>query len=153
VKPLQEISDRLEIEELLVRWSEVIDARDWAAYPGLFTEDATLDFSDVGSRGHDPRTHVEFLTTVMPHIARTQHLDTNITITMVDADTARARTACFSPGVLRSTEQVVFTGVWYHDVLKRTPDGWRIQSRVVEKTYMHNFPDDFEVPSQPSESE
>jgi 3-phenylpropionate/cinnamic acid dioxygenase small subunit len=152
MKSLQEISDRLEIEELLVRWSEVIDTRDWDAYPGLFTDDATLDFSQLGSSGNDPKTHAEFLAVAMPYFPRMQHLLGNTSITMLDDDTAKTSTICFAPGVLKGTEHVCFTGVWYHDLLKRTPDGWRIQNRVAEKVYMHNFPETFEVPSEEAES-
>ena len=46
-------------------------------------------------------------------------------------------------------EQVFFTGVWYHDVLRRTPEGWRIKERYTEKVYFHNQPSGFEVPSEP----
>src|ERR671924_87709 len=40
---LQEISDRIEIEELLVRYCYAVDDRDWDAYRNLFTTDAVLD--------------------------------------------------------------------------------------------------------------
>jgi hypothetical protein len=34
------------------------------------------------------------------------------------------------------------------DTLVRTPDGWRIKNRVEEKSYFHNVPEDFQVPSE-----
>ena len=40
-----------------------------------------------------------------------------------------------------------FCGLWYVDTLVRTSDGWRIKNRVEEKSYFHNVPADFQVPS------
>ncbi|WP_207917165.1 nuclear transport factor 2 family protein [Rhizobium sullae] len=45
---LQEISDRLEIEELLVRYCYAVDDRDWKAYRNVFTLDAVLDDTATG---------------------------------------------------------------------------------------------------------
>jgi hypothetical protein len=36
--------------------------------------------------------------------------------------------------------QVMFVGLWYHDTLVRTADGWRISSRRQEKGYLHGLP-------------
>ena len=41
--------------------------------------------------------------------------------------------------------QVFYCGLWYVDELVRTPDGWRINERVEEKSYVHNMPKDFAV--------
>jgi hypothetical protein len=41
---------------------------------------------------------------------------------------------------------VFFCGLWYRDVLVRTPEGWRIRERVEEKSFFHNLPADFAVP-------
>lgn len=40
---LREISDRLEIEALLVRYCHAIDQRDWDAYRAVYTADAVID--------------------------------------------------------------------------------------------------------------
>jgi hypothetical protein len=39
--------------------------------------------------------------------------------------------------------QVFFQGLWYHDVLRRTPAGWRIAERVERDYYVHNMPEGF----------
>ena len=36
--------------------------------------------------------------------------------------------------------QVFYCGLWYVDELVRTDAGWRIKSRVEEKSYVHNMP-------------
>jgi hypothetical protein len=39
--------------------------------------------------------------------------------------------------VLRAGEPDMLTcGIWYVDLLDRTPAGWRIRTRTLEKSYM-----------------
>ena len=45
---LQEISDRIEIQDLLSRYTDAIDRRDWDALDGVFTPDAFIDYTSVG---------------------------------------------------------------------------------------------------------
>jgi len=45
---LQEISDRLEIQDLFARYSFAIDERDWDALDALFTYNAVIDYSGSG---------------------------------------------------------------------------------------------------------
>jgi len=52
VMTLQEISDRLEIQDLMVAYSHAVDTRDWDAFDDVFTPDATIDYTEMGgSRG------------------------------------------------------------------------------------------------------
>ena len=44
----QEIADRLEIDQLLVRYVDAIDAKDWDLLDTVFTPDAHLDYSSSG---------------------------------------------------------------------------------------------------------
>ena len=52
---LQEISDRLEIQDLLVAYSHAIDTRNWDALDDVFTPDAFIDYSDFGGGSGDVR--------------------------------------------------------------------------------------------------
>ena len=45
---LREISDRMEINELLARYCHALDRQDWPAYRALFTPDAKMDFAAFG---------------------------------------------------------------------------------------------------------
>ncbi len=52
---LQEISDRLEIQELLVDYTQAIDRRQWDGLDDVFTADAFIDYSETGgSVGRSP---------------------------------------------------------------------------------------------------
>ena len=45
---LQEISDRLEIQDLLSRYSYAIDERNWDGLDDVFTPYAVIDYSETG---------------------------------------------------------------------------------------------------------
>ena len=52
----QELSDRLEIQDLLVDYSHAIDTRDWDALDDVFTPDAFIDYSAFGGSTGDLAT-------------------------------------------------------------------------------------------------
>jgi 3-phenylpropionate/cinnamic acid dioxygenase small subunit len=136
---LQEISDRIEIEDLLVRYSHAVDTRDWDLFRSVFTEDAHIDYTEMGVTGGNLEETVAFLSSSMPTYRSTQHLVSN-TVLAVEDGTAVARTMCFNPMVNddNGSEHVFFCGAWYRDKLVRTPDGWRIRHRYVERSYVFN---------------
>ena len=45
---LEEISDRLELQHLLISYSEAIDRREFDELDDLFTPDAYIDYRDTG---------------------------------------------------------------------------------------------------------
>jgi hypothetical protein len=128
VLSLQEISDRMEIGDLLARYSAAIDGRAWHELDALFTDDAVIDYSEMGGIRGSLAEQKAFLASVMPSFAGFQHLTATSTFD-IDGDTARVRTICFNPMVVTDERQVLFCGLWYRDVLVRTPDGWRIRER------------------------
>ena len=146
---LQEISDRIEIHDLLVRYSHAIDTRDFDALDQVFTPDAFIDYTSMGgAKGTLPEIK-EFLRKAMAQFSGFQHMIAN---SMIDlrGDEATGRTICHNPMVMTKPNgeaHVFFCGLWYLDRLVRTPKGWRIRERVEEKCYFHNVPADFAVQS------
>jgi len=140
---LQEISDRLEIQELLVRYCHAVDTRDWDLLDQVFTPDATIDYTAFGGPRGDFASTRAFLESSMPYFSSTQHLITNIVLE-IDGDEARSRTSCFNPMVIDredgSEPHVFFCGLWYRDRLVRMEQGWRITDRRQERSYMFNTP-------------
>jgi SnoaL-like domain len=128
VLSLQEMSDRMEISDLLARYSAAIDGRRWDDLDALFTDDAVIDYSEMGGIRGSLAEQKAFLASVMPSFAGFQHLTATSTFD-IDGDTARVRTICFNPMVVTDERQVLFCGLWYRDVLVRTADGWRIRER------------------------
>jgi ketosteroid isomerase-like protein len=139
---LQEISDRFEIQDLLVAYSYAIDTRDWDALDDVFAPDAVIDYTEMGgTRGTLEETKA-FLRKVMGMFAGFQHMVGTTQLTF-DGDTAFGRTICHNPMVVDRGDgatDVMFCGLWYRDTFVRTPDGWRIKDRYEEKSYLHNLP-------------
>jgi SnoaL-like domain len=141
---LQEISDRLEIQDLMVRYSHAVDTRQWDALDEVFTEDALIDYTAMGGIRGNLEEIKEFLASAMAGFPAFQHLIANMSVT-VDGDTATGRTMCHNPLVLpgeRSADNggVLYCGLWYHDTFVRVDGAWRIKERVEEKSYMYTAP-------------
>ena len=138
---LQEISDRMEIQDLMVRYSYAIDSRNWDALDDVFTADAFIDYSVFGGSTGDLPSTKEFLASAMPMFGSLQHMVSGTTIT-IDGDTAETKTQCHNPMTIGDGDDadLMVCGLWYVDKLVRTADGWRIKERVEEKVYMRVFP-------------
>jgi SnoaL-like domain len=132
---LQEISDRLEIQQLLVAYSTAIDRRRFDDLDNVFTEDAYIDYRAMGGiDGRYPDVK-KWLSEVLPNFPSYAHMLGNFDV-RVDGDTASSRTMCFNPMVMGAeTGQVYFCGLWYDDDFVRTPDGWRMSRRVEAKCF------------------
>jgi ketosteroid isomerase-like protein len=139
----QEMSDRLEIQDLLADYSHAIDSRDWDALDDVFTPDATVDYRAFGGSCGDLATTKQFLAAALSGFSHFQHMVSTSKVT-VDGDRAVGRTICHNPMVLqeddRGATRMMFCGLWYLDRFVRSPEGWRIAERVEEKAYMHVTP-------------
>lgn len=138
---LQEISDRLEIQDLLARYTQAIDRRDWDALDELFTPDARIDYTAMGGAAGDLGEIKRFLAGAMPIFEVSQHL-LGSSVVDIDGDTATSRTICHNPMVLHGGKDphLMVCGLWYVDKLVRTPAGWRISERVEERAYIKEEP-------------
>lgn len=136
---LQEISDRMEIQDLMVDYCYAIDHHDWDALDRVFTPDAVIDYSEmVGFKGSLAETKA-FLSESMKGLQATQHIISTSKIT-IDGDRAHGRSVCTNPMVLPPTDHLMIVGLWYRDEFVRTPDGWRISSRYEENCWRYNVP-------------
>ncbi len=139
---LQEISDRFEIQDLLVDYAHAIDQKNWDALDDIFTEDAFIDYSVMGGAKGSLLEIKKFLAEAMPIFPHTQHLVANMQI-RIDGDQGTGRIMCHNPQVMDVGEgkrHVFLLGLWYVDKYARTADGWRIKERVEEKCWGHNLP-------------
>ena len=140
---LEELGDRLAIQDLLVDYSHAIDFQRWDELDDVFTPDAFIDYTVFGGpKGPYPEIK-EFLRTTMPMFSSYYHMVATSKV-VVDGDTATGVTICHNPMVLPlpdGGEHVFVCGLWYRDRFVRTPAGWRISERVEEKTYAQNMPE------------
>jgi hypothetical protein len=132
---LEEISDRLEIQQLLVDCSTAIDQRRFDDLDLVFTPDAYIDYQATGgTQGRFPEVKA-WLAEVLPNFPAYSHMLGNFDV-RIDGDTASSRTICFNPMVFNAEQkQIMFIGIWYVDEFVRTDEGWRMSRRVEEKCF------------------
>ena len=150
---LQEISDRLEIQDLFARYSFAIDDRNWDALDEVFTEDAVIDYSEVGGSRGTYREIKAWLGDAMARFKSFQHMVAT-TEYKIDGDRATTRTILFNPMIMHpdgseapGNDKVFFVGLWYRDTLVRTAKGWRIAERYEQKCWFHNAPAELAPPA------
>jgi hypothetical protein len=132
----QEISDRLEIQKLLIDYSEAIDRRQFDELDAIFIPDAYIDYRDTGGiEGVYPQVKA-WLAEVLPqYFEVTAHM-LGLPSLHIAGDTATGRTFCFNPMVLKGDKPAVMqVGVWYEDEYVRTAEGWRMSRRVEAKCF------------------
>jgi hypothetical protein len=140
----QEISDRLELIDLMVRYAHAVDTRSWDDFDDIFTPDAIIDYTAFGGPTGGVGEIKAWLDETLAAFPAFQHLVSNPLLT-IDGDSATGRTMCFNPmGVARAEGErgdprMFFCGLWYLDRFVRTSDGWRIASRAEEKSWTHNM--------------
>jgi SnoaL-like domain len=149
---LQEISDRLLIQDLLVEEAAAIDERDWDRWEAVYTPDAFVDWSGNSGAAGTPavvRSWAEpVLSTENFPYPQYQHYCTNFRI-VVRGDEATSRHLQIIPISVPAPgggRQMAFSGIWFDDELVRTAQGWRIRARREQLTWNHNFPAAFVVP-------
>lgn len=139
----QELSDRLEIEQLLIRYCHALDRRDWDGYRNVFTPDAVIE--DVTAGAATVAEMLDFLPNALRRVRISQHAVSTVLLT-VDGDRATAHSVCHCPMVIElgdGTTAFMFQGLWYDDRLVRTTDGWRISRRAERDYFAHNVPEGF----------
>jgi hypothetical protein len=145
---ITEIADRLELDQLMVRYVDAIDAKDWDLLDTCFTPDAHLDYSSSGGEDGkgDYATIKAWLQTNLAMFPMTQHLIGKSAVT-IDGDRAECRTIFHNPMGVPVNDDGVYdaegsglhvfvVGGWYLDTCVRTPDGWRIEKKVEEQAFM-----------------
>jgi hypothetical protein len=132
---LEEISDRFEIQQLLIDYSTAIDKRQFDDLDRVFTPDAYIDYRAMGGiDGRFPQVKA-WLAQVLPNFPSYAHMLGNFDV-RVDGDSASSRTICFNPMVLGGDQnQILYCGLWYEDEFIRTPEGWRMSRRVETKCF------------------
>ena len=142
----QEISDRLEIQDLVFHYADLVDSKQIEALrTDVFTEDAHIDYSAMGGSVGNVDETLTFLKASLTDelFPASQHLNANVQI-KVDGDIGSGRVMCFNPMIMAMGEgetQTILMGLWYVDEYRRTEDGWRISRREEEKSWVFNAPD------------
>jgi 3-phenylpropionate/cinnamic acid dioxygenase small subunit len=135
---IREISDRIRIHDLLVRYTRALDAKDWALLDTCFVPDAHVDYTATGgTKGSYPEVRA-WLEKALAPFPITVHYIANSSVEL-DGDRARARTLVYNPMFFANPDGSLheFTvGATYVDELRHTEDGWRIAQRVEEAGFL-----------------
>ncbi|MEE8476022.1 MAG: nuclear transport factor 2 family protein [Myxococcota bacterium] len=147
---LREISDRIQINDLLIRYTSAIDEKDWALLDTCFTPDAHVDYvSSGGVKGSYPEVR-KWLEKALAAFPMTMHFISNSTVRL-QGDTAQSRTYVINPMGFPKSDgslQLFTVGAYYVDKLVRTDDGWRIAERVEEQAYLEgSLPKALKIPT------
>jgi hypothetical protein len=140
---LQEISDRLELQDLVTRYADIIDRKAFAELSTIFTDNAVIDYEATGAPKCSVQEMVTFLDEAMSLFPNHQHLVSN-THFKVNGDTATGRVMCFNPMemAVEGGTQTFILGIWYVDEFVRVDDRWLFTSRKQEASWNLNFPDE-----------
>jgi 3-phenylpropionate/cinnamic acid dioxygenase small subunit len=129
---LDEVVDRLELDDLLTRFAVAVDTKDFDLLDTVFTHDAALDYSQP-ARAEGPYAEMKaWIVASMIPFEMCQHLIVNRWIE-VTGETARCRSYLYNPLAIRGADGALhryFVGGTYDDRCVKTPDGWRIAERV-----------------------
>lgn len=145
---LQHVSDRLEIADVLIRYTRAIDTGDWDRLDRVFTPDAAIDYTQSGGSAGSYAEIKPWLAEMLPTFPKRMHtlgqidisydaggdpgFDTGFDTGLDEADVA----AYFhNPMMLPSGDGqetlVEFGGIYEHRMV-RTVEGWR--SRRLHET-------------------
>lgn len=134
---VQQLSDRIEIADLVTAYTRAIDSGTWNGLDLVFLPDAHIDYTSAGGMAGDFPTIKAWLAEVLPRYVRRQHVIGQLSVAL-DGDAA-AVTAYFSnPMVLLcddGSEQLTDCGGYYHHRLVRTELGWRSRELVEETVW------------------
>ncbi|RRO15632.1 nuclear transport factor 2 family protein [Saccharopolyspora rhizosphaerae] len=125
----QQIQDRFNIEDALIRYTRAIDSGEWDVLDTVFTPDARIDYTASGGIEGDFDTIKPWLAENLPIFPRRMHSLHQIAIDHDGPDRAEVAAYFHNPMVLpRGDGQpdllVEFGGIYHHSFL-RTAEGWR----------------------------
>lgn len=135
---LQEISDRMEIRELITRYTRAIDTRSFDDLDSVFAEGAILDYSSVDGPVDTLDVARPWVIDGLSLFTRYQHTIGQVAIDFDGADSARATAYFINPLVMTDPEgkEILWeVGGYYHHDVVRTPEGWRSARMVDENIY------------------
>lgn len=132
---LQQISDRLEVQQLFTDYATAIDRKNFDALDAVFTPDAYIDYRAMGGIDGTFPDVKAWLAQVLPNFPFYAHLVGNFDV-RIAGDSASSRTFCFNPmGLGGDQNQIMYCGLWYEDEFVRTAEGWRMSRRVEVKCF------------------
>lgn len=141
---LQELSDRAEINDVLVRYTTGVDDRDWDRLDTVFTPDAQIDYTESGGTQASYPEVKAWLAENLPAFSQ-HYLHTLGQVAIEFAPGGdEAEVAAYFHNPMRVAdgqggEKVVEVGGVYRHTMVRTPDGWRSRQLREQVVWTRGF--------------
>jgi len=119
-------ADRLQIQEVLARYSHCVDRARWDAFPALFTENCRLDLSQLMGVYEGHAGIRQFVETLQPLGVFMRHLVTNI---VIDGADDHAHVECYVTAVTGSAANPNRMTGFYDDELVKQNGRWLLHRR------------------------
>jgi hypothetical protein len=132
---IRRLEDRVEIGELVARYGLVMDDRDLANMPSLFTPDVTIRSADgvMNSRGRD--TVVEMFRGRFAVLGPSNHFTHDRIVTFDDGGPDRATGLVLSHAEMNRRGGPMLAAIRYHDEYRRHEGRWKFASRLLSFFY------------------
>ena len=125
---LQEISDRIEILDVLTRYTRAIDTGEWDALDTVFTAEAQIDYTESGGIAAAFPEVKPWLAEMLPaFFPKRMHTLGQVEVVLRghEADVAAYFHNPMPMDDGQGGTKIVEFGGLYHHTMTRTPDGWR----------------------------
>lgn len=116
--------DIVEVNQILSLWAHLVDTHAWDRFGEVFTEDAYFDSSVFG---FEPVTGIQ---AICQMAGQEGHASAHHTTNVFVQEAANGEIVAESKGLGLLSNGAV-ASVTYTDRLRRTPDGWRLASRIL----------------------
>jgi ketosteroid isomerase-like protein len=134
------LQDRIDIEEVLYRYSSAVDSFDKEGLRSCLADDLWAQYGNS-----EPVTGGDTLANWIADATATviwQHHLLNVYHVKIDGDKASTVSYLTSYQVFENDPKAAIILVArYHDELRRTPDGWKLSRRVMELLWGESKPD------------
>jgi 3-phenylpropionate/cinnamic acid dioxygenase small subunit len=127
------VDDYVAVIDVLNRYADVCDSKQFERFDDVFTADGTMDYSTIPDVHVGPREIADNVRRSLGGCGATQHLLGNFAVE-VDGDVARAscKVRAFHLGIGAHEGETFEALATYNDRLVRTAAGWRIAARTME---------------------
>jgi hypothetical protein len=139
---MDEISHRIEIDDLLTRYTIAVDDEQFDLLDTVFTSDAVLDYTAGGGpRGPYPAVKAWLARSLSQGTPARMHMIGNKQV-IIEGDTAKVRAYFFNPFVRDLPNggwEYSLGGGYYNHLLRLTPDGWRSTELYEKRVWRQGF--------------
>ena len=141
---LQELCDRTEISDALIRYTMAVDTGEFDRLDTVFTPDAQIDYTESGGVADSFAVVKPWLAENLPAFSsKRMHTLGQIAITFAEPREEARVTAYFHNPMLvadgQGGERLVEVGGLYHHTFVRTGDGWRSRKLHEQVVWTRGF--------------